>query len=681
MRKYNFILIFFFLFGCKENKKQIKILNVTHDSISYFLDRANRNLEKDINKSYVFYKKALKYSDEITNDSLSRDCLFKINYGFYKLKKWEDFKESSKILLEYSIESKDTFHIAQVYRYKGNYYKNTSLNDSAFYYYIKAEKLFDKINDKINLANILTNKSVVQYNTGNYNSADKTLTQSYFLLKNSEDKNKFFECLIMMGVISNETKNYEQAIEYYNKALTIVRENKIKTSIFEEATTLNNLGYNYQKIENYNEAIKNYNLALKDKELENSLPDLYSLLIDNLAYSKFKIRDFNNIPDLFYKGLRIREKINSPTLIILSKIHLSEYYFDKKDLILSKKFANEALRLSKETKNTRDVLASLKQASNVDAVNSSKLSKDYIRISDSINEVERKSQEKFARLELETEEIKEENTQLSQKNRTILNYFISAIIIGGFLFFARTQRSRSRELTLKQSQQQANEEIYRLIISHQNQLEEGRDLEKKRLSKELHDGVLGRLFGLRLNLDGLNNSDDEISKQQRLDYLNELQLIEQDLRDISHELNRENLVLINNFVAIINNLLEQQAKINPAKIKAIIADDIDWEILPNTAKINLYRILQEALQNINKHAEAKNILIHFRKDKKGNLLFNIEDDGKGYDLNSKKSKGIGMKNIVSRTQQCNGIIDIKSEIGKGSKIIITFPLENKTIKV
>jgi signal transduction histidine kinase len=323
----------------------------------------------------------------------------------------------------------------------------------------------------------------------------------------------------------------------------------------------------------------------------------------------------------------------------------------------------------------------LKQLLKVDTKNVGKYTGEYIKISDSLNEADRKSKDKFARIQFETEEIIQQNDQLVEKNRNILNYFLGAILIGGLLFFVRIQRSRSRELVLKQSQQQANEEIYRLIISHQNQLEEGRDLEKRRLSKELHDGVLGRLFGLRLNLDGLNNSDDEAAKQQRLEYLNELQLIEQDLRDISHELNRENLVLINNFVAIINNLLEQQAKINPAKIKSIIADDIDWEIVPNTAKINLYRILQESLQNINKHAEAKNILVHFRKDKKGNLLFNIEDDGIGYDMNSKKSKGIGMKNIVSRTQQCNGIIDIKSEIGKGSKIIITFPLEFKTIKV
>jgi signal transduction histidine kinase len=201
------------------------------------------------------------------------------------------------------------------------------------------------------------------------------------------------------------------------------------------------------------------------------------------------------------------------------------------------------------------------------------------------------------------------------------------------------------------------------------------------LSKELHDGVLGRLFGLRLSLDGLNSFDDEQAKKERLEYLNELQLIEQDLREISHELNRETSLLINNFVAIINSLIEQQAKVNNANIKVVIGKNIDWDKISNIIKINLYRILQEALQNINKHAGAKNVLVHFRKDTEENLLFNIEDDGKGFDTNIKKNKGIGTKNMVSRVHQCNGSIDIKSEIGKGSKIIIIFPLENSNFKV
>lgn len=243
----------------------------------------------------------------------------------------------------------------------------------------------------------------------------------------------------------------------------------------------------------------------------------------------------------------------------------------------------------------------------------------------------------------------------------------------------RAQRAKSRELLLRQAQQRANEDIYKLIISQQNKLEEGRVLEKTRIAKELHDGVLGRLFGLRLNLDGLNHRDDDAAIQERIRCLEELKIIEQDLREISHELSREKYVLVNNFVAIVNNLLEEQAKINPAKLNALIGENVDWDLLSNTTKINLYRILQECLQNINKYANAKNIKVEFRKDKKGNLVLNITDDGDGFEVD-KKSRGIGLKNIVTRTHESNGIIEIKSAPGKGTRISITVPLEHKNIK-
>ncbi len=394
-----------------------------------------------------------------------------------------------------------------------------------------------------------------------------------------------------------------------------------------------------------------------------------------------QLNDDNQLPKLFFDALEVRKKLDNYTVVVGSYIHLSEYYYKKKDNLSAIRFSDEALRVARESKIPINIILALKQASVVDDKNSVKYSSDYVRISDSLQIAERNSKDRFARIQLETDELRQENFNLLEKNRNILSYFFGTVFFIGVLFLMKNQRSRARLLALKQAQQQANEEIYRLIISHQNQLELGKDLEKKRLSKELHDGVLGRLFGLRLSLDGLNSFDDEQAKKERLEYLNELQLIEQDLREISHELSRETSLLINNFVAIINSLIEQQAKVNNANIKVIIGENIDWDKISNIIKINLYRILQEALQNINKHAGAKNVLVHFRKDTEENLLFNIEDDGKGFDTNIKKNKGIGTKNMVSRVHQCNGSIDIKSEIGKGSKIIIIFPLENSNFKV
>ncbi len=359
---------------------------------------------------------------------------------------------------------------------------------------------------------------------------------------------------------------------------------------------------------------------------------------------------------------------------------MSEYYYKIDDKNLALKYAKQSLDLAKRTKGASDILLSLKQMSIVDKANASKHSDDYIRINDSLYLAERNSKDRFARIQLETDEILKENSFLEEKNRNILNYFFITLAVFSVLLYLRTQRAKNRFLILEQAQQKANEDIYRLIISQQDKLEEGKTLEKARIAKELHDGILGRLFGLRLNLDGLNQKSNEEAQEERLHYLSELKLIEQDIREISHELSREKIVLVNNFIAILNRLFEEQIKINKAELITLVDDKIDWNLLSNTTKINLYRIIQESLQNCNKYSKAKKITVAFKKDVKGNLILTIFDDGIGFEVNS-KSKGIGLTNIVDRVHESFGTIDIVSGKNKGTAITITVPLEHKTIKI
>lgn len=311
--------------------------------------------------------------------------------------------------------------------------------------------------------------------------------------------------------------------------------------------------------------------------------------------------------------------------------------------------------------------------------NSSKYYAEYIKLNDSLQIEERKSKEKFARIAFETDEIIKEKDKLEEQNRTLLYVSLVVGIILTLLFILRAQRARTRELIYKQAQQKANEEIFNLMISQQNVIDESRKEEKLRIARDLHDGVLGRMFGVRLNLDSLNNRNDEESTEKRHQYINELKDIEQDIREISHDLNREKQALINNFVSIINKLLEEQSHLFSTNLKYYIDDKIIWDKINNTSKINLYRILQESLQNINKYAEAKHIFVELKKES-DNIVLNIEDDGLGFDV-TKKSKGIGVQNMISRTDECHGIIDITSKKGHGTKISIKIPIEINTTNI
>lgn len=681
MKTYYIILsiVTFSFLSC--NNKESKSLDkkvYKNDSVVFFLEKTS-NL-KNLDKKVFFNFKAFESikEDKVKNPQKYLD---KVISNCYEFSDWKGYNIASEFLLKKATENRDTIYLAKATRYRGNYYYQIKLLDSSFYYYLKSEKFFLKISDFENYAVVLLKKGIVQNEINNFFGAQKSLSKAYSILKETPDKHRIYATLSSLGTVSTELKDYDNAIKYYNKAIDLVSDENLELGDYKIADCLNNIGLlNYDRGK-FKEANVYFEKALSDKTIKINKPDLYSLLINNLGYSRLKANINKNLPDLFFESLRINDSLNMSVANVLVYNHLADYYVRKNKDDIAKSYSNKALTIAKQSKVPLLIINSLKQSAIVDKEKSTIFINDFIKLSDSLIVEERKNIDRFARIEFETDELRQENTQLSEQNRDILNYFMLAIVFGGFLFFARFQRLKARELALKQTQQQANEEIYRLIISHQNQLEEGRDLEKKRISKELHDGVLGRLFGLRLNLDGLNNFDDEETKQQRLEYLNELKIIEQDLREISHELSRENLVLINNFVAIINNLLEQQTKINNAKINTLISDKIDWEKVSNTIKINLYRILQESLQNINKHAEAKTINVIFNKDSKGNLIFSIEDDGKGYNTSGKKTKGIGVNNIVERVHQCQGKIDIKSQIGKGTKIIITFPLENETINI
>ena len=314
----------------------------------------------------------------------------------------------------------------------------------------------------------------------------------------------------------------------------------------------------------------------------------------------------------------------------------------------------------------------LKQLVNVETEKSNLYSKQYVNLSDSLLQAERKVSEKFARIEFETDEFKRQKEQLALQNRNIILFALLAVFIVVLLYIIRDQRSRNAQFRLREEQQRANEEIYSLMLSQQKKLDEVVLKEKQRIGQELHDGVLGRLFGARLNLDSLNKKNDEMAIAGRDHYISELKFIEQDIREISHELSREKFALINNFVAILTNLLEEQKNLTVnTDLKYAIDQSIKWDKVDNDLKINLYRIIQESLQNINKYAKARNISVNLLKDA-DHLHVSVIDDGVGFDV-SKKSKGIGLQNISSRVQSCKGTFEVKSKPGKGTTLTIDLP--------
>lgn len=664
--------------SCTKDKNYLNSTDVSSDSLNSYLSLSqNKNLK--IESRLKYNKNAFTLLENNKGYPEYNEKLYKVATGFYEFNEDKALRKTIKIILQKATKEKDSLFIAKSYYLLGNQNDNLDKSDSAYYYLLKSEKLFLKLKDSLNLTANFLSKAYVQLNETDYAGCEVSAFKA--LSYNSTLKNRLreYDAYNLIGICYNETKNYEYALKYHKKALELITSKKLVENFNYAEMSLNNIGYVYQNLNKPKEAIESFKTALQNKNLVNTDPYIYALNLDNLAYSKFKIGDYSDLPDLFFQALKIREKNELTSGVINSKIHLSEFFDAKNDTIKSQLFANEAMQLAKKTEISGDLLASLKQLSVVEHKLSSQYSKEYIKINDSIQQEERKAKEKFARIAFETDEIIVENDKLEERNRTLLYFFIGTFALGVLLFVIRTQRAKNRELLLKQQQQKVNEEIYNLMISQQATIEENRVKEKKRIAQELHDGVLGRMFGARLTLDSLNSFTDEESIKTRFNYLNELKNIEQDIREISHDLSREKSVLVNNFVAIVNNLIEEQKASFTPNIIFNMDEAIKWEMTDNTTKINLYRIVQESLQNINKYAQAKNVKVTFKKDI-DNIVLKIVDDGIGFDTIGRK-KGIGLQNMEARAIECEGVFEVISKKGKGATISISVPVIKNKVTV
>jgi len=643
------------------------------DSLPVYLSLSNDiQINYDLKQKYA--QKAFSIVVKQKNDSINRVNLFKIANRYYNMNDFKSYHAISQLVLDRSISSKDSASIAKAYIYLGDYYGSKVISDSAFRNYFLAQKIYLQINDQYNLAKTLLSKASLQYNESDFFESEISVFKALSILKNQKNVNdQLYECYNLLGILYNEREEYEKALEYQNKALNTLNDKSIPADLQLKATSLNNIGFVYMRMKNYKQAIVYFEKGLKEKNLFEEKTILYAMLLDNLAYSKLKSKRLDGLPDQFYRSLKIRDSLGLKMAKISNQIHLSEYYAFKRDTFKAIQFSKKALLLSRSSDKLANTLLALKQIAVVDPQNASKYSKEYIRLNDKMLKAERNMGEKFSRIEYETNEIKDQNSNLQEKNKTLVYVFSICTLLGLFFYVYKTQQAKNRELIFKQQQQIANEDIYNMMISQQNEIELTRIKEKKKVAQELHDGVLGRMFGIRISLDSLDKVDEVEAASKRKKYLAELKNIEQDIREISHDLNREKSELINNFVAILNKLFEDQRNTYSSKLITSFDPNIKWELISNIVKINLYRIIQEGLQNCNKYAKADIIKVEFEIEN-NNLILTIADDGVGF--NTKKTKnGIGLHNIEYRATECKGTVTIKSAKSEGTVLIVKIPID------
>ncbi|MGV8947186.1 MAG: tetratricopeptide repeat-containing sensor histidine kinase [Lutibacter sp.] len=663
-----FILSTISFIGCNTKLDNLNNSNLGKaDSIFVWIQQSkNKSFDLEYRKECLL--KAYYYNNQ-NNDSIKNNNLLKIAFEAYNLNDTILFKKTN---LEAFILSKklfDNFGIADTHWNFGNYYSDREIMDSAYYYYSKAYNNFEVIDHQYFAGKMLYNMAIIQKNIKDYTGSEILAFQAISIFKKLNKNENLYLCYNLLGTIFNQIQEYDKAIMYHNIAIELSEKTEKKGT--KREISLNNLGMVYQELDSNKMAIVYFNKALENDNLINENINLYARLIDNRAYTKFLAGDTINVLQDYNTSLHIRDSINYISGIITSKLHLAKYYAKYLDTPKAISNATEANILAKTANGNRDVLVSLLLLSQLDANNASTYFKNYVTLSDSLQIQERQIRNKFTRIRFETDEYIAENEKISQQKLLISIGSAVALLILSLLYFIRVQRTKNKELHYEKEQQKANEEIYSLMLKQQSTLEEGRLKERQRISEDLHDGVLGKIFGTRLALGFLNIKGDSDTITKHKFYVDDLQNIEKEIRTISHELKNEILSSQTDFIKIVENLLINQSEIGNFKFE-IINTKVGWDKIDDRIKINVYRIIQEAIQNIHKYSKAKNVKIEFDLIKDSIFLY-IIDDGVGFDVNL-RSKGIGLRNMKSRVQKLNGTFDLKSVKNKGTTVSISIPI-------
>lgn len=202
----------------------------------------------------------------------------------------------------------------------------------------------------------------------------------------------------------------------------------------------------------------------------------------------------------------------------------------------------------------------------------------------------------------------------------------------------------------------------------------GQEIERRRIAKEIHDGIGPLMSTIRLNLDAVQNDLSNVSEKtmQKVRIMDELvQEVSNDIRNISHALMPSALIDFG-LVRALASLCEKTTRTEVVDVQ-FYPTGLD-ERLPKEIELALYRISQELLHNALKYAQAKTITVQLvkRTDK---IVLTVEDDGIGFDAkDAKQYEGIGLRNIYTRTHSLNGQFIIDTIKGRGVHTTIEIPL-------
>ena len=616
------------------------------------------------------------------SDSLKCILHFKLSYFYRKWNKNEDYiihKEIANTLihendylegLSYYFNSHD-YYIKSDYE---GYLKNLQIaNDQLKHYSFKENYSLR--------ATILNNQTIGYQVQGKEKEAYRILVEEAMPLAiKSEDPNIIGVIYSNMAQLSHNNRNYEMSKYYYKKAIKELEKN----AVFDKDYLIHcymEYAKKLIKLEKM-EGVDGLLAKIKSKLAESPLSEQNSNYFYLKGYYYFYRDEYEKALKALNEGIESTDSIKNKRNLLSLKLLKSnalmslKRYSEAKPLLIEYLNDPEILIGNKRdfTRNLAEVYIHLN-----DNENAIKYFNRFAILSDSLDEVASRNvisnlEAKFNKAENEKKiislESEKELVELSAQNNRLYNWLlgISLFFISTFSIVLLSSYRRGKKLAY---QKEIN---YKQLLKETEQIQQlnsvkamlkGEEKERKRIARDLHDGLGGVLAGIKMNLSKISEkqqmSDNSLDKiLDKVDY----SLVE--LRRIAQNMLPEVLLRLG-LDAAIQDLCSFYRTVD------LKIEYLSFQIEHNISQQNqliIYRIVQELLSNSIKHSGASWVLLQCSQNQ-NTFFITIEDNGRGFEIDKlSEHKGMGLDNIKNRVAYLSGKLEIDSKPGEGATIHI-----------
>lgn len=595
--------------------------------------------EKDANQMLSVFQEGLDKVDP-KKDSISLYLLDGIIHTYKRQKNYKSALDYSESLIKTSELQNNIYFVALGYHRKAAVFQALNNSEEAYKNSYISRDLFLQIGDSLRAGQRSLELANAQSRMADYNGSQENATMALKLLSKDQDSAYISSAYNAIAMSYRERGFYDDAINEYKNAL------QYSISIKDSLSFLNNIALAYRDNGNFQSALSTFGGVL-DK-IEYADDNSKARFIDNNAYTKWMQDSTSPVLDELNRALDLRLETKELDGMVASYDHLSDYY-ENRNPNMALNYALKWLETAKKNSSEHSELTALKRIIKFSpAQDSKRYTERFIALSDSLQNVQLKAKNTFAKIKydeeqkekeinnLEAESVRQKIETKQLEDQMIILSLGSLLIlsIGGFILYYFKQKHKKEKL----------QEVYNT---------------ETRISKKIHDELANDIYNMMGSLESVAAPN----------VMDNLANIYSRTRDISRA--NSDIDTGENYSAHLLSILSNAA---PSNTKLIIKGEnsIHWKNLSEEKKIIIYRVLQELMINMKKHSTASIVAIIFSRTEKS-LNIEYSDNGQGSELSAIKS-GNGLKNVENRIFSVKGKINFETEIGKGLKTNIQIPI-------